>query len=362
MRVVFLADARSVHIERWISFFNRQGDETYLISLEKSESQVTKTIQIEPKVAWDFAKYWLATGEVKRMIERIKPDVVNTHFVPNYGLLGARLGFKPVVVSVWGSDILISAGKSLLHRRRASWVLKKADWLTSDSVYLTEEMVKLGADKGKISTFPMGVESDIFPPAPRNLSSKDVITVISTRRLEPIYNLDLLIKAIPLVLEQTDKKVNFVVVGEGSQKERLQEKVREQGLGDKVEFKGTLGRPELVSLLHSSDIYVSTSLSDSTSVSLLEGFACGLVPIVTDIPGNREWIKDRENGFLFPPGRPELLAEKISSVCLDLPRWKAMVDRNQRLIREKADYQSNLTRLREKFETLAGIARSGKYA
>ena len=67
-----------------------------------------------------------------------------------------------------------------------------------------------------------------------------------------------------------------------------------------IEFKGELSRKELIDCYLGSDLYISTSLSDSTSVSLLEAMALGLIPVVTDILGNREWIEDRKIGFLFP--------------------------------------------------------------
>ncbi|OGC86490.1 MAG: hypothetical protein A2142_07980 [candidate division Zixibacteria bacterium RBG_16_48_11] len=349
MKLVFLADARSIHIQRWIGFFNRQEDKTHLISLEKPEVSVTETMYIQPRSRWDFAKYILANKEIRELVKKINPDIVNAHFVPNYGLIGAGLKVKPLVVSAWGSDILVSAQKSILHRKRASWVLKKADWLTSDSLYLTEEMVKLGADPKKISSFPLGVEEEFVTTATKRLCEKDVFTVVSTRRLEPVYNLDLLIQAIPLVVKQTQKKVKFIIVGEGSRRKKLGEEVIRQGCSDWVEFRGSLKQEELIDLLRSADIYVSTSRSDSTSVSLLEAFASGLVPVVTDIPGNREWVKNGENGYLIPVDRPRVLAETISHICENFSELQKFVDHNMRLVREKTGYQNNLNILREKF-------------
>jgi len=56
---------------------------------------------------------------------------------------------------------------------------------------------------------------------------------------------------------------------------------------------------------------VSTSLYDGTSVSLLEAMVAGAFPVVADIPSNREWIRDVENGFLFPAGEEGSLARRI---------------------------------------------------
>jgi len=348
MKILFLGDARSIHLQRWIEFFNWAGDKTYLISLEKPQTQVTDTIILEPKVSTNFLKYLLAVPECRKIVLRINPDLINAHFVPNYGLIGRRLNRRPLAVSAWGSDILVSAKKSWLHRVRAGWVLKGADWLTSDSLFLTEEMTKLGGDRNKISTFPMGVAPEFLTDKPKKLSDKTKLTVISTRKMELVYNLNLLISAISMVLEKSEE-VNLVLVGEGSQRAKLQSQINRKGLGNRVEFTGKANQEELVNLLRAAGIYVSTSLSDSTSVSLLEAFASGLVPIVTDIPGNREWIREGENGFLVPVDKPEILAEKIVYVGQNLTSLQAMIDNNWKSVKDNANYQRNLNILREKF-------------
>ncbi|OGC77858.1 MAG: hypothetical protein A2Z27_04815 [candidate division Zixibacteria bacterium RBG_16_50_21] len=357
MKILFLGDARSIHLQRWIEFFNRAGDKTYLISLEKPETQVTDTIILEPKVSTNSLKYLLAVSECRKIVQRINPDLVNAHFVPNYGLIGRRLNRRPLAVSVWGSDILVSAKKSWLHRVRAGWVLKGADWLTSDSLFLTEEMTKLGGDRNKVSTFPMGVAPEFLSDKPKKLSDKIKLTVISTRKMESVYNLNLLISAISMVLEKSEE-VNFVLVGEGSQRTKLQSQINRLGLGNRVEFTGNVRQEELVNLLRGADIYVSTSFSDSTSVSLLEAFGSGLVPIVTDIPGNREWIREGENGFLVPVNRSEVLAEKIIDTFRNFSCHQTMVDQNWRVVKDRANYQNNLNVLREKFLELIEQHRS----
>jgi glycosyltransferase involved in cell wall biosynthesis len=360
MRIAFLADACSVHIQRWIEFFNSQGDQTYLISLEKPAQEVTETFWLRPKFKQNLIKYWAAGKEVRDLLKRITPDLVNGHFVPNYGLLGARSKIRPLVVSVWGSDILISAKKSRLHRMRASWVLKQADWLTSDSYYLTEEMKKLGAASDGVSTFPMGVEKDFFLGAGKKVSSKEQITLVSYRRLEPIYNLDLLVDAIPMIISQTKRKLKFVIAGEGFQRRDLESRADRLGLSGLVEFTGSLSKRQLVELLHSADIYVSTSLSDSTSVSLLEALAAGLIPIVTDIAGNREWIRDGENGFLVPANKPEILAERVLWVCRNLENLQNVIHKNLERVKQSANYVDNLGKLREKFQELIRQVRSAR--
>ena len=75
---------------------------------------------------------------------------------------------------------------------------------------------------------------------------------------------------------------------------------------------GWIAHDELPKYLTSADIYVSTSLSDGASVSLVEAMACGLPVVTTDAGDAGKWIEDGRNGFIVPTKSPELLAEKIA--------------------------------------------------
>ncbi|GAI12440.1 unnamed protein product, partial [marine sediment metagenome] len=140
--------------------------------------------------------------------------------------------------------------------------------------------------------------------------------VISTRNLKPVYDVETLIRAIPLVLQQIPE-ARFIVAGEGEQRAYLENLARGLGVLESVRFVGWIAHHELTKYLASADVYVSTSLSDGTSVSLLEALACELAPVVTDIPANRPWVHDGENGFLIPVREYEMLADGIIRLLED---------------------------------------------
>ena len=113
--------------------------------------------------------------------------------------------------------------------------------------------------------------------------------IISTRNLESIYNIECLIKSLPLIVEKNDNFV-LLICGSGSLENYLKKLVKKLNLNNYVYFLGKISHIKIPDYLRSADIYVSTSLSDGTSISLLEAMSCGAFPIVTDIPGNRFWI------------------------------------------------------------------------
>ena len=114
-------------------------------------------------------------------------------------------------------------------------------------------------------------------------------------------------------------------------------------------FKGQIAQNELEDILLKADIYISTSLSDSTSVSLLEAMASGLIPVVSNISGNREWVKEGGNGFLFPPGDYKALAQRTIWIIKEFNQTQRIRERNLKLIKEKALWEDNMKIIEEKF-------------
>lgn len=360
MRVLFLSDAKSYHTKRWVDYFVERGHPCFLISLEKGIPTKAEEFFIKSRILPSFLKYPFSIRKIKKIAEKIKPDLINAHFVPNYGLIGASLHFRPLVVSTWGSDILISPQKSFLHKLRAKYVLKKADLITTDAKFLTQAILNLGIGEKKVIENPMGVDRDIIHEDEKKRSDfsyreeKKNFVILSNRRLEPVYDVITLLKAIPLVIKQTQKRAKFVIVGEGSQKGKLVKFARDLKTEEYVAFKGELSRKDLIDYYKESDIYISTSLSDSTSVSLLEAMALGLVPIVTDIPGNREWIEDGRNGFLFPTSDHQALAKKILYTINEFTDGIGFREKNLSLIKQKAIWEENMKAVEEEFLRLVG--------
>ncbi|KPK99550.1 MAG: hypothetical protein AMJ90_09360 [candidate division Zixibacteria bacterium SM23_73_2] len=346
-RICFLADAVSTHTKRWVNYFVERGYECHLISLEGGQGIESKLYLLNSRVSLPGLKFVFVRKETEKITEEIKPDLINAHFVISYGFLGAMIEKRPLVVSCWGSDILLSPHKSFLHRLRVKYVLKRADLFTSDGFNLTKALVDLGVSQEKIITSPMGVSKDLLSLEKKK--DKDSIIVLSLRRLEPIYDLKTLIYAIPLVLKQTQKPMKFVIVGEGSERVRLMKLAHTLDVEDYVVFKGRVTQEKLLILFESSDIYVSTSLSDSTSVSLLEAMAAGLTPVVTDIPGNRDWIKDEKNGFLFSPDDHKDLAQKIIRLTGNLGKYDFFKKENKTIIEKKALWEENMRLVENRF-------------
>jgi glycosyltransferase involved in cell wall biosynthesis len=231
------------------------------------------------------------------------------------------------------------------------FTLNKGDLITCDGENTKEEMIKWGEKPQKIKIVYHGIGTEIFSPENKDEKVKEVLriqnspAVVSTRRLDSVYDVESLIKAIPLVLKQiSDAK--FIIAGEGSEEDYLKDLVESLGILDSIKFVGQIPHNELPRYLASSDVYVSTSLSDGgIAVSTLEAMACGLTPIVTDVGDNRKWIKDGKNGFVVPTKDPKSLAEKIIYLLENEDIRKEFGMMNRKIIEERNNYYKEMEKM-----------------
>jgi len=214
-----------------------------------------------------------------------------------------------------------------------------------------KEIEQLGIEREKISVFPMCIDENFLEfgkNRERELDGKSFI-ILSNRNLLPIYNVSLLIRAIPMVL-QKEPNTKFVFAGDGPDRGHLEEEAKKSNVNSSIQFLGRVPHEEMANLLTQADIYVSTSLYDGTSVSLLEAMACGTFPIVTDILSNQEWISDGENGFLIPIGDEVAFARKIVEATKNGKLLSEARLRNHKLIEERALWGNNIKKTEEIYE------------
>ncbi|MEW6608095.1 MAG: glycosyltransferase family 4 protein [bacterium] len=359
MKICFLAGANSVHSHRWIRYFVNKGYEIYWISLMPSIEPFSETISfydIGP-LSTNPIDVFIQVLKARQLIKKIKPNLLHIHSAGTYGLIGVLSGFHPFIVTTWGSDVLIR-GQSLIKRPIIRFVLKKSDLITCDADHMINAMSKLGIDSKKMKLIYFGVEPDKFKPGlkDKNLLAKwdvgDSPTVISLRNLEPVYDIETLIKSIPLVLEKIPE-TKFIIAGIGSQEEHLKRLAESLRVINSIRFVGRYSHLELPNYLSSTDVYVSTSLSDAgIAASTAEAMASNLPVIVTDSGENRKWIKDGENGFVIPIKNPKILAEKIIYLFEHDEIRKKISENGREIINEKNNYYKEMGKMEEIYEEI----------
>jgi len=223
---------------------------------------------------------------------------------------------------------------------------------------MVKEIIRLGVPREKVKLISHGVSLNEFSPHNRSLEFKkrlgipsDSRTIVSTRNLEPVYNVELLIRAIPQVI-RVISNVHFLILGDGPQKKHLHEVVNRLMVKKHVSFVGAVSHEKVAEFLANSDFYVSTALSDSTSVSLLEAMASQLPVIVTDLEGNKEWIKNGVNGFIIPKTNPKILAERILQLLDDKETARKFGSYNRKIVEQRASYEEEMSKVEDIYKRL----------
>ncbi len=375
MKICLIAGGMSIHTQRWANYLVARGHEVHVISdrfnkdYEGFDDRILKyqLIRLFPRI-WILSRFlsgifWISQS--RKLIRRIKPDILNAHYINIAGYLGAICGFHPLVITAWGSDVLIVPKQSRILGALTRWTLKQADLVMCVSPIMKEAIVKMGIRPDKIMVTPIGVDSHQFQPAVLSdsishpyLSKNFVLRVISTRNLSPTYDVETLLKAAPFIINKSPQS-EFIILGDGILRKELQDLTESLHVGSKVSFRGSVTHDDLPGYLNSSNIYVSTSLSDGTSISLLEAMACGLPCVVSDIPANHYWISEGENGYFFQPGNYKELATKIILLMNNEALRAKMGSASRAKIIEKADHITEMTKVEEAYLSLTRAIRRG---
>lgn len=169
--------------------------------------------------------------------------------------------------------------------------------------------------------------------------------------IKPLYGHAYFIEALPHIIA-AEPLTRVIFVGSGELEPSFRRRLVELGLEEYVYFAGFVNGPAMAEYLNAADVYISASLSDGTSCSLLEAMACHLPVVVTDLPANREWVKDGVNGYLVPTENPAAVAERIIELLGNEPLQAEMGARNLEIAQERADWERNFTTLEEIYREL----------
>lgn len=366
MKICYIAPTDSIHTQRWVMYFADRGHEVHLISFEplgdgdigRTELHILKRCSLRVKIVSSVIDLVPCVIQVRNLLKKINPDILHAHYITDNGLLGVLSGFHPLVIRAMGSDVLVEPKRYPLLKPLIEYALKKADLITCHGENVLERIVELGAKREKIKVIGLGVDTEKFSPLGTNksfikkeLGLFDSPTIISTRGLKPIYDIETLIKAIPLVLERVPD-AKFVIAGRGPQEDYLKGLSKSLGVLDSTRFVGWIAHDELPTYLAAADVYVSTSLSDSGPVSTLEAMACELPVVATDSGEHRNWVKDGINGFIISKRSTEELASKVIYLLEDEDNRDIFGKANRPVAVERAYYKKEIEKLEKLYEEL----------
>lgn len=350
MNICILAASQNRHMSHWAKSLARKGHKVNYLSFGKVCLENVSSHLIEARMAGSYLRFVVNAQRVRKVLRQLNPDVLHTIYLTNYGLLAALTDFRPLVVTVAGSDLFVEPLRNRIFSLTNKYVLGRASLIHSVAHHMTEKLRKIGIGEEKILTMPEGIDVEKFP-ARRKEQTGHFPLLLSYRDFKPVYNLELLIKAIPHVIK-VFSNLKVILIGQGPEEAKLRTLVNESQIQNNVVFEGAVPRDKIPDYLASAHVYVSTSLSDGASASLQEAMACGVFPVVTDIEANREWINDPDHGILVPTDNPETLAEKVIEVLRDKKLRENAAEKNVNMIRLNARDEDIIDRLIEGYQKI----------
>ena len=306
MRYVLIGDGESPHLLKWARALAQvQGIELWAASSRGFAAGFDAAVPLsrclalntQPRAQGGNAALLLELPRLARWLRYVRADWLHAHYLSSHGTLswlaqrfcgvGGRL-----VGSAWGSDILLAPRRSIWMRWLTRRVLQHCVLTTSDSQVMAQEMRMLGARD--VMVFPFGLE--VMPPAPQH---KEPHLFFANRGLEPIYDPLRVIDVFAGIAAHWPD-ATLVVANLGSMLAAT--RAHASALGERVQFVGRLDAATQATWYSRASWYLSLPKSDSVAVSVLEAMAHGCVPILSDLPANRELVHDGGNGIIVDGG------------------------------------------------------------
>lgn len=328
MKIVLLSGASSIHTVRWANGLGDAGHDVHVISQHPPGDQFISKISVHLIPFRGVLGYFTMVPEVRRLLNQIKPDIVNAHYASGYATTARLVGYHPWLLSVWGSDIYDFPLKSPLHKWLVKKNLRAADRVASTSLCMAERTRTLTPEIKDIPITPFGVDLNAYKnlqPLSKEKSDKVVIGTVKT--MKPKYGIDTLIEAYAFLIKSLQPKsgvdypkLELRLVGGGEQTSDLMKLADKLGVADSVNFIGQVPHASVPKELARMDIYVALSRLDSESfgVAIIEASAAGRPVLVSDVGGLPEVTVNGKTGIVVPRENPSAAAIALEKLVLDI--------------------------------------------
>lgn len=362
-RVLYFSRDLTTHDFRFLTSLASTGMDVYYLRLEKQNTSL-RDYSLPEKVTVlsglpqyeenDLGLFTLLIDQLKKIIDKINPDIIHAGPIQSCGFLSALTEFSPLVTMSWGSDILVDSQKDFLWKWVTEYTLSKTSVFIGDCETVKKKALQFGFLENRIFLFPWGIDLKQYQPkynvSFRNkLGWADKFVLLSLRSWEKIYGVDIVAKAF-VAASLAEPELRLILLGRGTQEPVIMKIFEDAGMKDRVYFGGVITQNNLPDYYQAADLYLSASRSDGSSVSLMESLACGLPVLVSDIPGNQEWIEQGKNGWMFETDSVENLTDSILEIVKNKQQLPIVGQEARKTAEKKANWEKNFKELLEAYQ------------
>lgn len=361
LKVLYVSSNGGIHDYRFLKKLSVNHDVLFLhYAANKIIPEIDKLERIEiisKKAAFRSFPLLSETRHFKKIIREFDPDIIHSGYVWQAGILAALADFHPHLSMAWGSDILTEPDKNFIIRMLVNKVMTTCDHVQCDAEFVKQKIMSdYRLPSEKITVFPWGIDLGLFNKTDKESSreklniEKNKFVIIFNRYLEIVYGVKDLLEGFKKFSEGKDD-VLLLILSDGMLKNSVLKFIIENNMEEKITIIGRVANNELPGFLNAADIYVSPSLSDGTSLSLLEAMACGTGLVVTDVPAIKEWVQE-ENGFMVKRGCPDEIAGAMEKYYDDRSLITRHGEMNIEIASRRADWDRNYLKLEEIYSNL----------
>ena len=358
MKILYFSKDYSTHDHRFLSAMADGGHEVFYLKLEQNLRQIEDR-PVPPQVTqvqWAGGRgpfRWRDVPrlvlDLKRVLRELKPDLVHAGPIQTCAFLTVLTGYRPILTMSWGFDLMDDVHRNRWWETVTRYTLKRSTFFISDAKVTRDKAVMYGMNPERTVVFPWGVDLQLYRQKTFEPSNVQTFNLFCNRSWEPRYGVDVLARAFVKVAASRPG-VGLMLLGGGSQGVVLRQILLNGGVLDRVHFGGQVSQNDLPNWYHQADLYISPSHVDGSSVSLMEALACGVPCLVSDIPANKEWVTEGENGCLFRDGDADDLAAKILQ-AIEKRKSLARFGKNARAVAEaRADWKKNAETLMRTYD------------
>jgi colanic acid/amylovoran biosynthesis glycosyltransferase len=221
----------------------------------------------------------------------------------------------PTVVSCRGTQVNVSPHnpRRAALREGLPVTFGKAAAVHCVSAAIRDEAALYGLDVNKATVIRPAVDPDTFRPASSPRPADGLFHIISTGDVIWRKGYEYALAAVRLLVDR-GVPAHFEIIGSGVENQRLLYTIQDLGLNEHVTWHGQLAPAAVLARLQSADVCLLSSLSEGIANVVLEGMACGLPVVTTDVGGMREAVTDGVEGFLVPARDPSATAEALATL------------------------------------------------
>lgn len=279
-----------------------------------------------------------------RLYHQKKVDIVHVHLFGPTVILAwlIKVFFKVQFFIKTASDEfrLLAGNKIGLYLRFVKNFVLKCDRVQALNQNMLDYALKIGIPPQKVVFLPNGILLDQYSFLEKDESP--LFTILFVGRLVRLKRIDTLLSALVL-LKETGYSFRCNIIGDGDQYTHLFHLSRELQLGGQVEFLGF--KQDVIPFYHQSSVLVLPSEIEGFSNVILESLSCGTPVIASNIPGNNEIIIDSVNGFLFPVGNSNILAEKLELLLNDSILLKKLSKNGRIQVEKRFSFEAFLNKI-----------------